>query len=170
MQQILFLNPENATEEEANGFTIRKAARAVVIDKDDNVALLHVSKNNYYKLPGGGLEDGEDKVTALRRECQEEIGCDVSVIAELGEILEYRKKFQIKQTSYCYLARVKGRIGTPKLTDHEISRGFKQVWMPYKEALEFAEKSESISFTGKLFVVPRDIRLLKEAGKIYTFK
>lgn len=40
----------------------RKAARAVVLDSDGSVALLHVSKFGYHKLPGGGVEENEDLV------------------------------------------------------------------------------------------------------------
>jgi len=37
-------------------YRMRKAARAAVFDHEGNLALLHVSKHHYYKLPGGGIE------------------------------------------------------------------------------------------------------------------
>ena len=83
------------------------------------------------KLPGGGIEAGEDHVTALRRECQEEIGCDVEVIGEIGTITEWRKMLTLTQRSYCYVARVKGAKGTPHLEGGEIEDGFKEVWLSY---------------------------------------
>lgn len=33
----------------------------------------------YYLCPGGGQEQGEETRIALRRECREELGCDVTV-------------------------------------------------------------------------------------------
>jgi len=34
----------------------RTAGRVVLFDKDKNIALLHVAKSGYYKLPGGALK------------------------------------------------------------------------------------------------------------------
>ena len=50
----------------------RCASRAVVFDKDNNVALLDATLKNYHKLPGGGIEENEDFTQALKRECKEE--------------------------------------------------------------------------------------------------
>ena len=73
----------------------REAARAVVFDFENKVALLHVKKHAYHKLPGGGLEEGEDIKTALEREMMEEIGCQVEVQNEIGEIIEYRNQHDL---------------------------------------------------------------------------
>jgi len=59
---------------------IRTAARAIII-RD---GYLLVTKNvdavgEWYLLPGGGQQHGEDLLSALRRECWEEIGCGVRV-------------------------------------------------------------------------------------------
>jgi len=51
--------------------TLREAARAVLFDDDDNIPLLFVAKHHYHKLPGGGIDDGENKEDALIRECRE---------------------------------------------------------------------------------------------------
>ena len=131
MEQLLLLNPEYASEEEAAQYPVREAARAIVLDADKNVALLRVANKNYYKLPGGGIENGEDRTAALQRECMEEIGCSVEIVGEVGSVVEYRKMFGIKQISYCYVARVKGEKGTPALTPEELSAGFEPVWIPY---------------------------------------
>ena len=89
-------------------FRERRAARAVVFDGERKVALLHSMKNRYHKLPGGGVEEGEDLEAALRRELLEEIGCAVSGIREVGAIEEYRNKFKLHQFSYCYVVDVSG--------------------------------------------------------------
>ena len=81
--------------------------------------LFSLYKLNYYKLPGGGVEEGEDLQIALKRECKEEIGCNVEIIREVGQINEYRKMFNIKQISFCFLAKVVGGKGEPELTEGE---------------------------------------------------
>jgi len=163
MKLIKIINPENVSEEEVRGYRTREAGRAVVFDEEGNVALLHVSKENYYKLPGGGIEDGEDKISALYRECQEEIGCDVEIINELGYIVEHRKIFTLKQTSYCYLAKVKGPKGKPDFTESEKAKGFEVVWLSYEEAIRVLNESRAVSIEGGSYIVPRDIAFIEEA-------
>src|SRR5450830_1921296 len=75
----------------------RRASRAVVFDRDGNIALLDVSKRGYHKLPGGGIDEGEDILAALNRETMEEIGCTIGNIRELGIIEEYRNNYELHQ-------------------------------------------------------------------------
>jgi ADP-ribose pyrophosphatase YjhB (NUDIX family) len=46
---------------------------------------------------------------ALKRECIEEIGCDIEVLQEIGLVNEWRKIYQIHQVSFCYLAKIVGK-------------------------------------------------------------
>ncbi|OGC87492.1 hypothetical protein A3C20_02490 [Candidatus Kaiserbacteria bacterium RIFCSPHIGHO2_02_FULL_55_25] len=163
MKQILLLNPENVSEAEAATYPIREAARAIVVDDEGKIALLHVTKKNYYKLPGGGLDAGEDQAVALQRECMEEIGCEVDVLGEVGSIIEYRKIFTLKQISYCYFAKVKGQKGNPNFTGDEVTDGFELVWFSYEDAMRALVECEATDFEGSGYIVPRDIALLKEA-------
>lgn len=168
MKLIKIINPENVSEEEVKSYKTREAGRAVVFDKEGNVALLFVSKENYYKLPGGGIEVEEDKIMALYRECREEIGCDVEIINELGFIIEYRKTHNLKQTSYCYLAKVKGPKGKPDFTDSEKDRGFEVVWLSYKETIEVLNNSKAVSVEGCSYIVPRDTAFIEEAKDLIS--
>ena len=165
MKELKLLNPENASEEEVRSYRIREAARAIVIDANGKIALLYVSKKNYYKLPGGGLDEGEEKINALKRECKEEIGCDIEIIDKVGSIVEYRKMFNIKQTSYCYLAKVKGEKELPNFMDDEIEDGFKEVWLSYEDAERALMENKAIGYEGSAYIVPRDIIFLREAKK-----
>ena len=151
--------------EKLKTLTLRQAARAVVFDDADNVALLHVTKNGYYKLPGGGVEEGEDLMTALKRECVEEIGCEIEVGREIGMTVEYRGKFNIKQESYCYLARLAGPKGIPSFTEDEIADGFEALWVPLKEAIRLVEVSNTEDYQGR-FIIPRELLFLREAEKM----
>ncbi|MFH0856891.1 MAG: NUDIX domain-containing protein [bacterium] len=107
---------------------IREAARAVLFDEDGLVPLLFVAKYNYYKIPGGGIDKGEDKLQALAREVLEEAGSEIKVTGEVGKIIEFRSKWNFKQVSYCYLGQVISK-GKPNFTGKELSQGFKLVWM-----------------------------------------
>lgn len=68
----------------------RQATRALLIDHDDRLLLVKYifpSGATRWGTPGGGLHEGEDHVTGLRRELDEELGLtDV----EVGPVIWYR--------------------------------------------------------------------------------
>lgn len=160
MKEILLLNPENVSEEEVASYEIREAARAVVTDADGLVALLHVGNDGYYKLPGGGFEGSEDVRAALARECLEEIGCEVRITGEIGIVTEYRKRFGLKQISYCYTAEVVGEKHTPAFDESERQRGFEACWVTMDQAAALLRGTDAIAeesvYEAGSYILPRD--------------
>ena len=69
---------------------LRQAVRALMIDPTDRVLMvkLLLERNGWtgWVLPGGGIEDGEDLPTALRRELLEETGLAEAFILSLIHI------------------------------------------------------------------------------------
>ena len=57
---------------------LRRAVRALVVDDEGRFLLVRLvyPHGAWWVLPGGGLDEGEDDETALRRELREEIGLD----------------------------------------------------------------------------------------------
>ena len=141
-------------------FRPRTAARAIV-KKKDLIALLHVSKDGYHKLPGGGVDPGESIQEALHREVLEEVGCKIRVLGEVGEILEHRGQAEEIQTSHCFIAEVIEE-GEPKFTEKEISEGFELVWVSLDKAIEMIQKEVPTTYSGK-FIVKRDLFFLQAA-------
>ena len=141
----------------------REAARAVVFDENNSIALLYSAKNNYHKLPGGGIEKGEDIKKALNREVMEEIGCQIVDIKELGIIEEYRNEDSLHQISYCFVAKLNGKKGEPEFTQSEIEEGFKPVWLSLNDAIKTLDNDEIKEFRRGKFMVTRDLSFLNEA-------
>ena len=142
----------------------REAARAVILDDENNVAILTVRDGGYHKIPGGGIEKGEDVKKALAREAKEEAGVQIEIIDEVGYTLEYRDG--LKQYSYCYLGRVAGSKGAPEFTKQERRDGFEPPkWMPIDEAIDLF-KSDKPSFLRAEFMSLRDRTFLEEARKM----
>lgn len=162
MKQIKLINIKNVSDEEAKEYKIREAARAIVFDGKNLIALLHATKTFYYKLPGGGIEKGETKKDTLKRECQEEIGCNVKIIDELGFTVEYRQEFNIKQISYCYIAELVGKKGVPHLEKDEAEEGFETIWVSLEDAIKKVKESQPIVIDGP-YMVTRDLALLQSA-------
>jgi 8-oxo-dGTP diphosphatase len=170
MRAILTLREQDITPGsplvETADFKHRRAARAVVLDEQGKVALLKVNRHNYHKLPGGGVEEGEDLATALERELLEEIGCSAEVSTEIGEIVEYRDRWSLKQTSYCYLAKQLGAQQAPSLTDEEAEEGFEPIWAhTIDEAISLLERDEPDNYDGQ-FIKRRDVVFLKAARQL----
>lgn len=145
----------------------RISPRAVLFDQEGKVALLNVTKHNYYKLPGGGAEKGEDIKTALERECMEETGCTIEVLEEIGQIIEYRSKWGIVQNSPSFIAKVIGQKGNTDFEGDEIEYGFELIWVNFDEAINLIKKSKpnDDTYDGK-FIIKRDLIILEESKKI----
>lgn len=139
-------------------YAIRTAARGLVIS-GTKIALLFVSKYNYYKLPGGGIEQDENVEQAFCREVIEEAGCEVNDIKQYGKIIEYRDQFKLQQISYVLTGRVTGEIGLNKLEPSEIEEGFELKWVSIEKALGIMSGSKPSNYEGQ-FIVKRDLFIL----------
>lgn len=126
----------------------RYAVRAVVVDDNDRICLVWAKNAGYYKLPGGGVDEGETNEAALIREVAEETGYQCEIVAELGRIVEYRcqdpkyLRSGLKQISDCYVARVIRHVGS-NLMDDELGDGFEPLWVDSaNKAIELLKKVE----------------------------
>ena len=70
----------------------RNSARSVIIE-GGKIAMIHSLKYDYYKFPGGGIEEGEEPVEAMIRETREEAGLIVKpeTIREYGLVHRVQK-------------------------------------------------------------------------------
>jgi 8-oxo-dGTP diphosphatase len=141
----------------------RSAVRAVLLDSTGRVFLLHVGLHGYHKLPGGGIDRGEDNFQALARELKEEVGCEAIIIRELGEIIEHREYIATMQTSYCYLAQQVGAKHPNNLEEGEIDEQMSEVLAAsIDDAIALLEADTPNNLEGK-FIQRRDLAFLREA-------
>jgi 8-oxo-dGTP diphosphatase len=140
----------------------RHASRGVLINDDGQVAMMELATENLYKLPGGGLEKGENKEEAFVREIREETGYNAVIIHEIGYIDEHKVKNQFMQRSYCYIAKATGRQGNVALTEDELQLGMRVEWMSLEEAVarlqELIRHCEDYSTK---FMLLRDLTILE---------
>lgn len=148
-------------------YWIRIAARAIILNSKGEIAILSTPKSHHYhhKLPGGGLEENEDVKKALIREIREETGCEIDIIKEVGEIIEYKNKDNLKQISYCFLAKVKGKIGKTNYTKAEKDAGYELEWMPINNVIKLFEDGKPVDYSAK-FIQLRDYNFLIEGKKL----
>ena len=109
---------------------VRHSARALIVS-DGKIAMIHSLENDFYKFPGGGIEQGESKENALIRETLEETGLHIipDSIEEFGYIhrilrsLIYEDECFI-QNNYYYFCKVTDEISVPKYTGSELAEKF----------------------------------------------
>ena len=73
---------------------VRNSARSIII-RDHKAAMIHSLKYNYYKFPGGGIENGESNVDAMIRETREEAG----LVVIPGSVREFGYVHRIQRSN-----------------------------------------------------------------------
>ena len=168
MRQLALLDQHQLGLREASDQPIsytRRAARAVLFNAAGQVAVMHFTAISSYKLPGGGIDEGEDTIAALHREIREETGYEITDIKELGEVVEYRYYCGMHQVSYCYTATATQFVGT-QLTQKEQNGGMELQWfdtIPQAVAAIVSghQVDEDGSPIGLKMMIQRDVAILK---------
>lgn len=150
---------------------IRFAARGIVFNSENKLAILCKKAKNEYKLIGGGIEENEDLIKAFKREVLEETGCTIDIDDCLGTIVEQKSYDNFIQTSYIYVAHVLTNTGETHFTPQEIVEGSICLWLDIDEAIEKIRDCENnligSRYEGEMsvyhtkFVVRRDYEILK---------
>lgn len=151
-----FLPPKDIKD-----YHVRKASRGILIN-DGKLAVLFVSKENYHKLPGGGIESGETNKDAFIREIKEETGCECKVVDEDDQnsvVLETRDKFKLFQISYIFFSEIVGEPKELKLEQDEIDAGFELQWIPFDQVVKTLENDKPMDYEGN-FIRLRDLAII----------
>ncbi len=143
----------------------RHAARGIVI-KDEDILLLYTQRYHDYSLPGGGIDEGEDEVTGLIRELQEETGAQgIRNVKAFARYDEYRPWYKsdadiIHMISHCYVCDIDDALGETSFESHEVSNGMTPIWMNIHVAI--AHNEEVIANSDKKGLsIERETFLLK---------
>jgi 8-oxo-dGTP diphosphatase len=114
-------------------YTRRPGVYAVLLQGDHILATHQAAPVPEFQLPGGGIDRGEQPITALHREVCEETGWKVAVTRHLGTFrrFTYMPEYDLWAEKVCqvYLARPVRRLGPPSEVGHSA------IWLPVTEAL-----------------------------------
>jgi 8-oxo-dGTP pyrophosphatase MutT (NUDIX family) len=104
---------------------VRNSARSIII-KGKKVAMIYSVKYDYYKFPGGGIENGENPVDAMIRETREESGLVVlpDTVKEYGYVHRIQRSDRditecFIQDNYYYLCDTADEVVSQELDDYE---------------------------------------------------
>jgi 8-oxo-dGTP diphosphatase len=142
-------------------YELRKSARVILENEAGEIAIQHLQNYHFYKLPGGGVDAGENVEKALLREVREEVGCECAILRPIGVTIEYRAKYKLLHLSYCYVAKVTSPITTPSFEADEIKAGQTNIWVSPDTVLELVHNGERTNYESH-FNIPRELAFLEE--------
>ena len=165
MKQICELNDKIILGQDGlSNMAPRITARAIVKNQDGLYAVMYADKFKLHSLPGGGVEDGEDVLTALRREVYEETGCVCDEIQELGIVAENRASLDYTQINYYFVVTTTHTPGENHLTEAEQDSRTVVEWHTFDEMVRLINEQEFDRVQGK-YLKARDVAALRDYSK-----
>ena len=142
---------------------VRNSARSIII-KGKKVAMIHSAKYDYYKFPGGGIEDGENPVDAMIRETREEAGLVVlpDSVKDYGYVHRIQKSDQDEtecfiQDNYYYLCETADGAVSQKLDDYEAEETY---------TLEYVEPAAAIRTNRQVAQSPYNPMMFEREARV----
>lgn len=96
-------------------FSHRPTVKVVLMDENNKICFISKKGSDFYLLVGGGIENTEDPIKALKRECLEEAGFHIEVKDKIGTVIEHRDETKEKRVVTCYTAKAVGDKQSPTL-------------------------------------------------------
>ena len=148
----------------------RNIARAIVYDEDGMFYFVRAIRDDEFgkatiiETSGGGVEKGENLITAIKRELKEELGVIVDVICKIGIVSDYYNLIHRHNINNYFLCKIKS-FTEKNLTQDEIERfHLSTLKMTYKEAVMEYENRKNTRL-GTL-IANRELPILYRAKEI----
>lgn len=169
MRELFVIDKKNYIE---NGTIGRRPSVRGIVIKDGKIAMMHSLKYDYYKLPGGGIEEGEQLEDTLMREVREESGLIVKKesIKEFGYVRRIEKgKIEdiFIQENFYFLCDVEEMLQAQELDDYEEEEQFTLEFVTPEQAIEVNEnadhgdKTDSQTFAGMILRENKVLQIIK---------
>ncbi len=152
-----------------NGTVGRRPSVRGIIFRDGKIALVHSLKYDYYKFPGGGIDEGETHAQTLAREVLEESGIqiDPASIKEYGQIIRKEKGLYddiFLQENFYYTAQPLA-FKEQKLDDYEAEEGFTLEWVTLEHGIDVNENhshKDKCDVINGLHMIQRETFVMKK--------
>ena len=148
----------------------RIIARAIVYDENGQFYFVRAERDDDFgkailiETAGGGVEIGEDLLTAIQRELKEELGVSVEVVCKIGVVSDYYNLIHRHNINNYFLCKVES-FGEKNLTQDEIdSFHLSTLKLSYEETVQEYENRTNTRL-GTL-VANRELPILHRAKEI----
>lgn len=148
----------------------RNIVRAIVYDENRMFYFVRAVRDDEFgkatliETSGGGVENGEDLITAVKRELKEELGVSVDVVCKIGIVSDYYNLIHRHNINNYFLCKIKS-FGQKNLTQDEIEKfHLSTLKMSYEEAvIEYENRKNSKLGT---LIANRELPVLHRAKEI----
>ena len=144
---------------------VRNSARSVIL-RDGKVAMIHSLKYDYYKFPGGGIENGESPVDAMIRETREEAGLVVipESVREYGYVHRIQKSDSdptecFVQDNFYYLCSALDDTVSQELDGYEAKENYRLEFIDPQTAIRKNRAAANTPYNRMMF--EREARVLE---------
>lgn len=149
----------------------RKIARCVVFNENNEIALLKLygddifGHRDYYETPGGGVEENENILDALRREMLEEVGAIIDEIRPIGIVNDFYNLINRENINYYFLAKAI-KIDSNKIRRNEFEQDMISdlCWFSIDKAIEIMENTKDTPIS--ILCKKRELPILKIAKEM----
>ena len=170
MEKELFINLQDDQWEFDYIDHDRNVVRAIVFDEEDKFYFVRAVRDDDFgkatliETSGGGVEENEELLDAIKRELKEELGVEVDVVCKIGVVSDYYNLIHRYNINNYFLCKVKS-FGDKKLTKEEMDDfHLSTLRLSYEEACKEYEY-RSNSKLGKL-ISNRELPILHRAKEI----
>lgn len=145
-------------------YYIRPSARALIM-KDNKLAIIYSQKERFCKIPGGGIEMGEDPQKAMIREVKEESGLIVKEdsIKEFGYVHRIEKGSKedlFIQDNYYYICDVEEVKIDTRYTENERKHDFIPQFLEPEEVIRINE--EYLKDNPEDNMIVREVKVIRQ--------
>lgn len=148
----------------------RQIVRAIVFDDEGWFYFVRASRDDQFgkatliETSGGGVEQGEDLLSAIHRELREELGAEVEVVAKIGVISDYYNLIHRHNVNHYFLCRATS-FGEKHLMPDEIEAFHLSTLRLTFEEAEAEYERRACTPIGRL-IADRELPVLKRAREI----
>ena len=170
MEKELFINLQDDQWEFDYIDHDRNVVRAIVFDEEDKFYFVKAVRDDDFgkatliETSGGGVEENEELLDAIKRELKEELGVEVDVVCKIGVVSDYYNLIHRHNINNYFLCKVKS-FGDKKLTKEEMDDfHLSTLRLSYEEACKEYEYRANTKL-GKL-ISNRELPILYRAKEI----
>ncbi len=148
----------------------RQIVRAIVFDDEGWFYFVRAHRNDDFgkatliETSGGGVETGEDLLSAIRRELGEELGARVEVLCKIGVVSDYYNLIHRHNVNHYYLCRALS-FGEKHLMPDEIKDFHLSTLRLTGDEAETEYRRRACTPIGRL-IAARELPVLRRAREI----